>query len=252
MSKLKVQIVEDNLLQLRKLKHFAENQGYQIVGTSDNVPEAKRLAAMNKPEVVLIDIQLEGDLTGIELAQYVKKELDISVIYLTSLVDPEIMAEAAKTEPDAYLVKPLDENSLKVAIEMVRFKNIALKAEIASETSDPALWRSGLMNDSVFIKIGKALKRVYYKDIKSIKTTEFNLSGIQLVNGQEYDVRKSLNTLEEILPPGFCRIHRQRIINCTFVDTFKSDFSSLTLNDEKIPIGTTYRKQVARKVKYIT
>jgi DNA-binding LytR/AlgR family response regulator len=251
MSTFRIQIVEDNPLQLSKLEFFAESQGYEVVATSDNAEEGGRLAAIKKPDLVLIDIQLNGPKSGVDLGYYVSEKLNIPIIYLTSLVHTNVVEAASRTNPEAYLVKPLDEESLRIAIEMVRHKHEAMKAELALAEKDNEIFGRELLNDSIFIKVGKMLKRVLFADIVTIEASQANHIALIVNSGQAWEIRQSLSSIEKMLPPHFCRVHRQRIVNCKYVDAMRADFSSISIGDEKIPVGVTYRKEIAKKINYL-
>lgn len=252
MNAFRIQIVEDNPLQLSKLEFFAESQGYEVVATSDNAEEGGRLAAIKKPDVVLIDIQLNGAKSGIDLGFYVHEKLGIPIIYLTSLIQAKVLKAASHTNPQAYLIKPLDEESLKAAIEILRHKSDAVKAELALPQKENEIFGRELLNDSIFIKVGKMLKRIRYKDIVTIEASEVNHITVTSESGQSWEIRHSLSAMEKVLPPNFCRVHRQRIVNCTFIDAMRADFSSISIGDKKISVGTTYRKEVGNKINYLT
>ncbi|MGB0176506.1 MAG: LytR/AlgR family response regulator transcription factor [Owenweeksia sp.] len=250
MSRFRIQIVEDNPLQLTKLEFFSKSHGYEVVATCDNAEEGGRLAAIKKPDLVLIDIQLNGAKSGVDLGYFISEKLDIPIIYLTSLVQTNVVEAASQTNPQAYLVKPIDEESLRVAIEMVRHKRETLRAELAEPEHE--LFGRDLLNDSIFIKVGKMLKRLLYADIVTIEASQVNHIAISVQSGQTWEIRQSLSSVEKVLPPHFCRVHRQRIINCKYVDAVRSDFSSISIGDEKIPVGTTYRKEIAAKINYLS
>ncbi len=115
-DKKKILIVEDQQIIAIDLKKALIRSGYIIVGMCDNSDDAVSLARECKPDLVLMDIILNGDKNGIETAELIKKEQDIPIIYLTALTDIDTYLEAIKTEPFKYLMKPVDIESLERAI----------------------------------------------------------------------------------------------------------------------------------------
>ncbi len=115
--KKKILIVEDQKIIALDLKKGLKNRGYEIVGICDNAGDAIRLTEENHPDLILMDIMLNGELNGIETAERINKENKIPIIYLTALTDVDTYLKALKTEPQKYLMKPVDFESLKRAVE---------------------------------------------------------------------------------------------------------------------------------------
>lgn len=126
-------IVEDARMVGLHLKKSLEYAGYGVVGTVTNGDDALRQAREHTPDLILMDIMLEGDMDGIETATQIREEQDIPIIYLTALSDVETIERAKITGPFGYVMKPFNERELLTNIEMVLHKDQVEKQLRVSE-----------------------------------------------------------------------------------------------------------------------
>ena len=116
MAQGKILIVEDEALSALDLQRILERVGYAVqVATTGE--EAVELAGKENPDVVLMDINIDGSMDGIQAAQKICLELGIPVIFMTGYSDEEMIEKAKQTNPSAILSKPLDINMLKSAVK---------------------------------------------------------------------------------------------------------------------------------------
>ena len=125
MSPISVLIVEDEVIVAQNLASKLEKLGYTVTGTAINGPEAVAMALAHRPQLVLMDIKLQGELDGIATVEKIKKHLDIPVIYLTAHSDPNTLARAKISKPYGYVLKPFDERDLATQIELALYKHEA-------------------------------------------------------------------------------------------------------------------------------
>jgi CheY-like chemotaxis protein len=118
MSNVSVLIVEDDDIIARVEDWRLKNLGYLVCGRATSGAEAMELVVNKKPDVVLMDINIKGDLDGIETARMIKKGFNIPVIYVTSHSDGATLERAKETKPDGFIIKPFADNDLRVAIEL--------------------------------------------------------------------------------------------------------------------------------------
>ncbi len=123
-------IAEDENIIAKDIARTLERLGYKVFGSvrtgKDVIEKAKEL----NPDIVLMDIMLADEMSGIEAAEIIMNTLNIPVIYLTAFADNETLQRAKITEPFGYVLKPFDERTLHSAIEMALYKyqiNIELK-----------------------------------------------------------------------------------------------------------------------------
>jgi CheY-like chemotaxis protein len=117
MARGKILVVEDEGIIAIDLEGSLERLGYQVVATASTGEEAIRNAEELKPDLVLMDIVLEGDVDGIEAAAQIRSSLGIPVIYLTAYTDESTLMRAECSRPSGYVFKPFSESSLINAVE---------------------------------------------------------------------------------------------------------------------------------------
>ncbi|MEJ2468436.1 MAG: response regulator [Campylobacterales bacterium] len=127
MESYKVMIVEDDPVTAMNLQMALENQGYEVVATVDSSIQAPNKIKVYEPDIVLVDISLQEEADGIELAKYIREKHNLPFIYLTAHCDAAIIDQAKQTEPYGYIVKPFDPESLHATIQMVYNKKLSDK-----------------------------------------------------------------------------------------------------------------------------
>src|SRR6185503_8444675 len=95
---------------------------YEVCGIARSVDIAEELIKKEKPGLVLLDIFLKGNRTGIDLAKHLRED-NIAFIYLSANSNEEILAEAKTTEPDGFIVKPFREKDLLVTLEIAQYRH---------------------------------------------------------------------------------------------------------------------------------
>lgn len=123
MNGQKILIVEDESIVAKDLELTLNHLGYEVVGNCDNGQEAYDVALEKKPDLMLMDIFIKGDIDGIEAASRIKKDLSVPVVYLTAFSDENTLNRAKETKPHGYLTKPFDEKDLYITVEMVLNKS---------------------------------------------------------------------------------------------------------------------------------
>ena len=114
---VRILVVEDVVNVATVLKARLESYGYQICCVATTGQAAIAETIKHKPDLVLMDIMLEGDMNGIEAANEILNEVDIPIIYLSCLNDKQVMERAIETNPYGYILKPYDSAELRFSIE---------------------------------------------------------------------------------------------------------------------------------------
>ena len=127
MAKARIMIVEDESIMAVMIEKRLQRMGYTVCTRVFSGEEAVRQAASIQPDLVLMDIQLQGHMDGIEAAEEIQTLFDIPVIYLTACDDEETLLRARITEPFGYLIKPFSERELHTVIEIALYKHKAEK-----------------------------------------------------------------------------------------------------------------------------
>jgi CheY-like chemotaxis protein len=123
MSKKRILIVEDEALTVLALKHELRELGYEIAGDASNAADALRAAEDNHADLVLMDIRLDGGISGVAAAAAIRGHLDIPVVFLTAHASAETVGRAVESGAFGYLLKPYTVSELKVAIEIALHKH---------------------------------------------------------------------------------------------------------------------------------
>ena len=122
MEKKKIFIVEDERIIAMDLAKRLKDMGYEVSGTASSSTETIEQITNHKPDLILMDIVIKGDLDGIETANKLK-DLLIPIIYLTAYSDQKTLDRAKLTEPYGYIMKPFKNNEMSSTIEMAIYKN---------------------------------------------------------------------------------------------------------------------------------
>jgi signal transduction histidine kinase len=117
-SSLKILIVEDEWIIALDIKRHLSKLGYDVAGTANCAEKALELVAETKPDLVLMDIYLQGGTTGIKVAELMRQQFHLPIVFLTAHTDEATLTEAIAIHPGGYVVKPFDEQDLSVAIQV--------------------------------------------------------------------------------------------------------------------------------------
>lgn len=144
----KILIVEDESIIVKSLENRLLKAGYNVVGNASSGNEAVQMAKQYSPDLILMDINLDGEMTGIEAATEINKFLNIPIIYLTSYSDDHTFQKAKITNPFAYLHKPFDGEQLQRVLDLTlinhkikrKHEETKKRYEIALEAGNTAVW----------------------------------------------------------------------------------------------------------------
>jgi PAS domain S-box-containing protein len=149
MAKTKLLIVEDEALVAEDLKMALTNIGYDVVGHAVSADDAVKKAIELEPDLILMDIVLKGQKSGIDACYDIKAEMDVPILFLTAYTDITFINKAKSIEPYAYLVKPFQERQLLAAIEMALYKSQMDKKLKVSEEKYRGFFKTS--RDPVFV-----------------------------------------------------------------------------------------------------
>jgi len=156
MKKTKILIVEDESIVALDIKRTLEKLDYEITNMANDYFTAINSVKSNKPDLILMDVNLGRSKDGIETAKEIKNFEDIPIIYLTAFSDESTINRAIETNPISYLIKPFKREELKSNIMLGLYKN----KEIIEEIFDENLIHIG--EDYYFNKIEN---RLYFKSL---------------------------------------------------------------------------------------
>jgi PAS domain S-box-containing protein len=125
MTAARILVVEDDRVVARDIQQQLSRIGHVVTGTTASGNDVLPLALKTRPDLVLMDIRLEGDIDGIEAAQQIREKCHIPVVFLTAYADDETVQRATLAEPFGYLLKPFEDQQLRTVIEMALYKHAA-------------------------------------------------------------------------------------------------------------------------------
>lgn len=124
MIKARILIIEDEAILAADLAEILQGMGHTIAGIAPSSPMAMRIVRDTRPELILMDINIQGPLDGIATARILKEiGSDAPVIFLTSYSDRDTVKRASEVEPFGYLLKPFDEPLIRITIEVALYKH---------------------------------------------------------------------------------------------------------------------------------
>ena len=163
MTDINILLVEDEQIVAKYIEKQLTGAGYRVLASITKGDEAIEKVKSLQPDVVLMDIKLVGDMDGIEAADFIRKNYQIPVIFLSSLTDDESFQRAKIAEPFGYLVKPIDIKEFNRVVDMALYKNNIYKElldtkhrfQIAIEAARTRVWELffDFVNHSFLIKI---------------------------------------------------------------------------------------------------
>ncbi|MBS1636347.1 MAG: response regulator [Bacteroidetes bacterium] len=224
-SQARFLIVEDELLIAETISDFLKQGGAQSITIVDSVDEAIEHLDKHKADLVLTDIVLGRDKTGIDLGNALSSKYKIPFIYITSHADKSIVEKAKHSRPNAYIVKPFKKDDIMVAIELALY----------STTQTP----SDAEPDEIIVKEGRSVVKIQCPSILWMESDR-NYSTIYLNDGSRKIVRQSLSELQDLLPAQqFIRIHKSCIVNKHHITQVNSH--SVMIHKAELPVGRAYQ-----------
>ncbi|MBD2683401.1 MULTISPECIES: response regulator transcription factor [Nostoc] len=146
MASARILIVEDEILVAREIESHLQSMAYEVVGIAVTTNTVIQKITESMPDLVLMDINLQGSQDGIDMAAEISDRLKIPVIYITAYADDSTLERAKLTNPFGYVLKPFTQQDLRVAIELALFRQQALRNEPSITSGDtlPASGAGGL------------------------------------------------------------------------------------------------------------
>ncbi len=140
MPETKILIVEDEAIVAEDIRNTLQNLGYTIYAVVPSGEEAITKIEEDKPDLVLMDVVLKGNMDGIEAASQIHSRFNIPVVYLTAFTDKKTIERAKLTEPFGYIVKPFEDRELHSTVEMALYKH-----KIESKLKESESWLSTIL-----------------------------------------------------------------------------------------------------------
>lgn len=133
MQKIDILVVEDEVIVANDIEATLTNLGYCVLGTVSSGEEAIRFAVSHRPDLIIMDIMLEGDLDGITAAKKIRQKFSIPVIFLTAYSNKKTLERAKTAKPYGYILKPFQETDFYTSIEIAFYKH-KMERKLIEET----------------------------------------------------------------------------------------------------------------------
>lgn len=227
----KVLIVEDELLISSLLERQLEHRGYRVVGNAISYLQAVELYHETSPDIILIDIRLSGEFTGLDFGRYLRAQPSCPpFVYLTAQLDRRYLEEAKQTLPAGYLNKPIQLNSLMSTIEVALYRQ-------QQSDSPPGMLILKDQGVNHFVRPDDIL----YLQIEHVYVNTY------LLNGRQFVERSTLTDfLQQLGRPEIVQTHRSYAANLNHVASFEGQ--ELVMGKVRIPVSRQRKREVLRRV----
>ena len=242
---MNVLIVEDEPNYSDTLEMFIDELGYQVIGVAQEGKTALNLFKNSKPDIVLMDINLNGEMTGIDVAKEFQSVQHTPIIFITSFDDKETFEKAKETAPYAYLIKPFDPDALQRSIELALRRAHAEDSKAFEEESNVVL-----ASNSFFVKERNRLIKVDIDDVFWVEVED--KYSILHVDTKKYVLRQSLKDIAEKLDPSvFVQTHRSHIVNASKIEDIDLNLFVVRINGNEIPLGKSYKDNLINRLQML-
>jgi len=228
---MKVLIVEDETVIRFNLELLVDELEHTVVASVDTVDDAMKLLQQEDVDLVFLDINVNNQLDGIDLAHHINLHHQIPFIYITSNSDPKTVERAKLTQPAAFLVKPFDRDDIFTAIEI----------GVSNYKSRKVQDTGRKQKEYIIVKDHGFQRKVKISEILYLSADHIYVT-VNLVSKKRYLVRDSFTHFLDTLPPNFLRVHKSYAVNLDYVEAVNA--TTLIVAEQELPIGRTYKEKL--------
>ena len=250
MAKTSVLVVEDESIVAKDIQNSLKKLGYTVPSVENSGEDAIDAAGQYSPDLILMDIMLKGEISGIEAADQIRTRYQIPVIFLTAYADESTLSKAKVTEPYGYIIKPFKEIDLHTSIEMALYKH-GKEQEVKKERdlySSIVLDKS--VEDCIFVKSNSRLVKVKTQEIYFVEALKDYV--IIHTKDAKYTVHSTMkDMLSKLASSEFLRVHRSYIVRVDKIVAIEQN--SLIIEDDKkiVPVGGSYRDELHSRLRFV-
>lgn len=226
-------IVEDEILIAETIKMYLSERGHRVTDIVISFDEAVAAFEKDKPDVILLDVRLYGKKSGIDFAEYlISEKHSTPFVFLTSQFDKRIVQTAMATNPQGYLTKPIQKESLWTTTELAYHRRFASPTKV---------------NRKIQLHDGSTSHIILEEDITYIQSDHVYIN-VHTIDGQSIIIRKSLaQILELLVDTNFVQCHRGYVINLKYVSSF--DASHVMIKGASIPLSRSRKDSAIQRLK---
>jgi len=231
MSKLNILIVEDEFLVGADIEESLISLGYDVQKCVPSGPAAIAEVERKLPDVILMDIRLKGEMTGIDAAKIIRQHHDVPIIYLTANADMSTIEQAKTSLPYGYITKPFTEKDLQTNIEIARFKfENDIQMKIESDQYN-ALFKKGEENKRTLFFDGEdGLMKLAVDDVYYIVEEEESKCTVHLRDSSSAILRSIDHIAPRFPEETFIRVNKQCLINKNRI--FLAKYPEIIISDK--------------------
>ncbi len=229
MQAIKIGFVEDEMVIAMTIASTLKKLNYTISFQASNYTGAITMIQNESPDLLLLDINLGGQKDGIDIAEYVRANYNIPIIFLTANSDLATVQRAKLVKPNAYLLKPFTKDDLFIAIEIAIHNYNETRPNV-------------IENDHLIVKSGNEYFNLKFSHLVFIESNE-NYVKINLLSGKMVIIRSTLAEIQEKLPSSsFLRINRSIIVHIAFINKIETD--RIHVSDYHFNISPKVKKEL--------
>lgn len=233
-------IVEDDPNIAETLRDMLECLGQNVLDMLDAGEDVIPFLKENDPDLILLDIQLKGKKSGLDVAAEIQKLKNIPFIFTTAFADEATIEQAKSYGPYGYIVKPYGMKDIYAAME-IALNNHQMMKELKNVQPEPAM----VSSNHLFLKVDTRLVKVKEDDILFVEAK----GDYVLFKTREkgYVVYATMKKVEQKLNPSkFLKVHRSFIINMDHVVDIEDN--TLVINDKVIPVSRANREALLSRI----
>ena len=235
MGKQRILIAEDEDWIAQDLQETLEENNFEVIGIVDSYEKAVLLLRDKQPDLVILDIRLNGVGTGVDIAKEINDRWKIPFLFLSSNIDPKTMKDVLDEAPGTILTKPCKPADLIAGVQLALAKG---NVEVDSEQKET-------IEDSFYVKSEHAYQKIEIPRLLYIKG-EGSYAKLQLDN-ERLVLRAALKDFEFLEKhPNLLRVHRSYIVNTAFIDKIHS--KHLDIKEFEIPITKDGRYEILGRI----
>ncbi len=228
MKDLSILIVEDEPLYASKMEMQLDMLDLQHLGTVDNSQDALDILKEKTPDLLLMDINIDGDYDGVELAQIIRDQYDIPALFISSLKDDRTFRRAMRVQPIGFLIKPFDELQLKRMLE-VYFSQVDHKEAVPTDTD-------AIQTDDLLIKKDGKLIKIQQEELLYLNA-DGRYTFIHTRKGR-FHIRKPMSNIVEDFPNlTLLQSHRSYVVNTAAITEIDLDEYLVFLGEQSVPLS---------------
>ncbi|MEE9372199.1 MAG: response regulator [Saprospiraceae bacterium] len=242
MNKIKILVVEDELITATHIATVLKEKGYDVPPPIVKGEDVPAIAAIEKPNVIIMDINLAGKLNGIETAKIITSTSNTPIIFLTANADDATFEKSKSALPYAFISKPFK------AEELLRTVEVIINLPIAQFPPQDLSAKPSRNEKSIFVTSRNKKVKIDTDKILYI-LADRNYCTV-VTNSKEYVLSMSLGVFEKkVHLDTLIRVHRSYLVNLTAVDSLDEHY--VFIGQKSIPIGKSYKNLLRTKIKIL-